>query len=105
MPTTRYSDYPGHALEHVPQEVLDAARAVMADAVTWKDVDPDQAEPIADAVVAAIAADFDITTKGRLAKLEELHAAAEQWFRDSFTPRGKAASRRLRLAREALFVE
>jgi hypothetical protein len=51
---TRYSKYPQHVLRDVPQEMLDAARSVLAAATPWKDVDAEMAEPIADAVVAAL---------------------------------------------------
>lgn len=53
MPT-RYDAYPDHPLCGVPQEILDAAREVMAGAAEWKDVDPEMVEPLADAVVAAL---------------------------------------------------
>ncbi len=43
-----------HPLARVPQHVLDAARAVMASGVETKDVDPEVADPLADAVIAAI---------------------------------------------------
>lgn len=46
------SEYPeGHPLHDVPQAILEAARAVLAGAALEKDVDPDAADPIADAVV------------------------------------------------------
>lgn len=56
MTDSRYAHIPDHPLQHVPQSTLDVARAVLADAATWKDVDSDQADPIADAVVARLAA-------------------------------------------------
>lgn len=49
------NDYPlEHQLSGVPAEVLNAARSVLSAAVVWHDVDPDQAEPLADAVVLAL---------------------------------------------------
>jgi hypothetical protein len=50
---TAYDSIPGHPLCGVPSAALDAARSVTQDAAAWKDVDPDQAEAIADAVLAA----------------------------------------------------
>lgn len=49
-----YDNYPNHPLCGIKQEILDAAREVMEGAVIWKDVDPDMADPIADAVVMAL---------------------------------------------------
>ncbi len=46
---------PPHPLAHVPPRVLAAARKVLADAVVEKDVDPEVADPLADAVVAVVA--------------------------------------------------
>ena len=51
---TRYDEVPGHALAGVPQDVLDVARAVLLSAAFINDVDDEQSEPIADAVVAAL---------------------------------------------------
>lgn len=51
---TVYDDYPNHPLAGVPQEVLDVARRVLTDAITWHDVDPHFAKPIADSVVLAL---------------------------------------------------
>lgn len=51
---TRYDDYPDHDLFGVPQEVLDVARDVLDGVASWNDVDPDDAHPLADAVVAAL---------------------------------------------------
>lgn len=50
---TDYAAYPEHPLHGVPHEVLSAARRVTVDAARWRDLDPDVAEPLADAVVAA----------------------------------------------------
>lgn len=47
----QYDDYPDHPLHGIDNKILEAARRVMRDAVTWKDVDPEMAEPLADAVV------------------------------------------------------
>jgi hypothetical protein len=35
-----------------PSSAVDIVRAVLADAVTWKDIDPEQADPLAEAIVA-----------------------------------------------------
>jgi hypothetical protein len=51
---TDYAAYPDHPLNGVPQAVLDAARQVTADAVREKDLDPDVADALADAVVMAV---------------------------------------------------
>lgn len=64
-PDERYRVYSNHALKDVPLEVLHAARSVIAGAVAWNDVDPDQAVPIAEAVVAGISeAGFEFAPKG-----------------------------------------
>lgn len=49
-----YNAYSDHPLNAVPQAVLDAARRVTADAVREKDLDPDVADALADAVVMAV---------------------------------------------------
>ena len=54
MSRTRYADYPDHPLREIPQAVLDAARAAVSEAAGAGDVDPEQIEPIADAVVLAV---------------------------------------------------
>jgi hypothetical protein len=51
----------GHPLHGIPAEVLQAARGVLTEAVAWKDVDADQAEPLADAVVMALLPWLDTT--------------------------------------------
>lgn len=51
---SRYDAFPDHPLCGVPDEILTAARAVMEGAVIWKDVAPDTAEPLADAVVMGL---------------------------------------------------
>ena len=43
-----------HPLKNVDPAILAAARLPLEAAVTWKDVHPDMAEPIADAVVMAL---------------------------------------------------
>lgn len=48
-----YRDYADHPLHDVPQDVLDAARACLQEAVVWRDLDPDDVQPLADAVVMA----------------------------------------------------
>jgi len=48
-----YNDFPNHRLYGVPAAVLQAAREVTAEAVRYKDVDPDIAEALADAVISA----------------------------------------------------
>lgn len=50
----RYDEFPDHPLHGVPQAVLDAARAQVASAVAYNDVDAQIADPLADAVVAAL---------------------------------------------------
>lgn len=52
---SRYAEHPGHPLEHVPQETLDIARAVLAESAQENDVDPEMADSIADGVVARLA--------------------------------------------------
>lgn len=49
-----YTRYPEHPLYGVPHAVLAAARSAMAEAVYTGDVEADQAEAIADAVVCAV---------------------------------------------------
>lgn len=52
--STVYDAVPEHPLAGVPPDVLEAARKVTRDAAAWRDiVDPDHAESIADAVLAA----------------------------------------------------
>jgi hypothetical protein len=51
---TRYDEWQGHPLQGCSQEILDIARKVLSDAVMTKDVSPVLADPIADAVVAAL---------------------------------------------------
>lgn len=51
---SRYTDVPGHPLRLVPDEVLKSARSVLAAAANLRDVDPEMADPIADAVVIAL---------------------------------------------------
>ena len=46
-----YAAFPGHSLHDVPLEVLQAARRVMDEAARQGDVDPELAQPLADAVV------------------------------------------------------
>ncbi len=46
---------PPHPLANVPPRVLAAARQVLAGAAAEHDVDPEMADPIADAVVAVVA--------------------------------------------------
>jgi hypothetical protein len=52
-PDPAYAKYPDHDLHDVPLVVLEAARAYMRQAASWKDVDEEDAEPLADAVIAA----------------------------------------------------
>lgn len=49
-----YDNDPAHPLFMVPPEVLRIARQVLDDAAEYKDVDPESAHPLADAVVMAI---------------------------------------------------
>jgi hypothetical protein len=49
-----YDAYPDHPLNGVPQAVLEAARKVTAEAGRWKDLDPEVADALADAVVMAV---------------------------------------------------
>ncbi|WP_232666861.1 hypothetical protein [Pseudonocardia sp. TRM90224] len=53
VPRTGYEDFPAHPLHDVPFEVLHAARTAVQRAAEWKHVDPELAEPLADAVVMA----------------------------------------------------
>lgn len=53
-PDPRYAEYPGHDLHDVPLVVLEAGRACLRLAATYKDVDDDLAEPIADAVIMKV---------------------------------------------------
>ena len=55
MTSSRYADFPDHPLRDVPQSVLDVARKPVRDAAEYKDVDPEMADSIADAVVAQLA--------------------------------------------------
>lgn len=50
----RYQDHPTHPLHNVPQEILDAARFVMSEAVECRDISAANADPLADAVVMAL---------------------------------------------------
>lgn len=61
-----YADFPTHPLCHVPESVLEVARDVMRQAIVWKDVDVDMAEPLADAVVADLVEAGYITWPGRV---------------------------------------
>jgi hypothetical protein len=71
---SKYTDLEGHPLQHVPQDVLDTARSVMADAAQW-DVDQDLAPTIADSIVSALA------QKHMLRPVEADYPKAE-WQRD-----------------------
>lgn len=51
---SRYHDYPDHPLASTPIAVLEVARGVMQRAVECGDVDSEVADPLADAVVAAL---------------------------------------------------
>lgn len=51
----------GHPLHGVPVEILQVARDVMLEAVVWKDVDAEQAVPLADAVTMALLPWLDTT--------------------------------------------
>lgn len=51
---TRYAAFPDHPLVNIDPAVIAAAREVLAGAVMWKDVHPDMADPIADAVVIGL---------------------------------------------------
>jgi hypothetical protein len=48
-----YDGFPNHPLNGVPDAVLQVAREVTAEAVRCKDVDPDIADALADAVISA----------------------------------------------------
>jgi hypothetical protein len=52
-PANTYDD-PDDPVHGVPRTVLEAAREVLRQAAVWRDVDPEYAEPIADAVVMAL---------------------------------------------------
>ncbi|GAA3772099.1 hypothetical protein GCM10022379_44500 [Micromonospora maritima] len=49
-----YEDHPGHPLHGVPLSVLSPARACLAEAAKYGDVDAHLAEELADAVVMAV---------------------------------------------------
>jgi hypothetical protein len=51
---TDYAQYPDHPLHGIPQEILDAARAVTDAAIISCDISPEESHPIADGVVAAV---------------------------------------------------
>jgi len=51
---TEYDEFEDHPLAGVPQEVLDVARAVTAEAAQWDCVAVDEADPVADSVVAQL---------------------------------------------------
>jgi hypothetical protein len=53
-PDPDYAQYPDHDLRDVPLVILEAGRAYMRLAATYKDVDEEFAEPIADAVIATV---------------------------------------------------
>lgn len=56
MPDARdYAEVIGHPLRNITQECLDVARETMRGAVEWKDVHPDTANPLADAIIADLA--------------------------------------------------
>ncbi len=48
-----YDAFPNHPLNGVPDAVLQAARGATADAVRYKDLDPDIPDGLADAVISA----------------------------------------------------
>ena len=49
-----YREHPTHPLHNVPQEILDAARFVMSEAVECRDITAAHANPLADATVMAL---------------------------------------------------
>lgn len=51
---TDYAQYPEHPLHDIPQEILNAARSVTNAAIIVGDIDPDEANAIADGVVSAV---------------------------------------------------
>jgi hypothetical protein len=53
-PSDDYAQYPHHPLYGVPDTVLIAAREQMKTCVRWDGLDPEQVNPIADAMVAAV---------------------------------------------------
>ena len=51
---TKYDKYPTHPLNGIDKKILKTARKVLKEAAELKDVDPNQAVPLADAVVMAL---------------------------------------------------
>jgi hypothetical protein len=51
---SRYDDHPYHPLCGVSYEILATARKAMAEGVDSRDVDPEQAEALADSMVLAL---------------------------------------------------
>jgi hypothetical protein len=69
-----YQDYPDHPLHNVPQEILDAARLMMAGAVKCHDISVTDADPLADAVVTALLPWLTWTAGG------DADAPERKWF-------------------------
>jgi hypothetical protein len=60
---TTYDSFPEHPLCGVSAEVLESARKVLRAAVEDHDVDPEMADPLADAVVLALVVDGHLEKK------------------------------------------
>lgn len=100
MTDSRYADTPGHPLEHVPQEVLDVARASLAELVPYKEIDPDMVEPIADGVVARLAEAGHLKSRLRPGTIGTIATAPEvigplQGLRRMTNGMGRVVDRRL----------
>lgn len=74
-----YQDFPAHPLHYVPEPVLAAARRVMADAAAVNDVDRDQAQPLADAVLAEVLLAQRAQRTGLASEIQDM---IEAWQRE-----------------------
>ena len=81
-----YAAYPDHPLHGINPEILECARTVLRGAAQWHDVDAEQAEPIADAVVMAL------RENGYLNGYRDLLTAARQWRTEGLIPKTSTAS-------------
>jgi hypothetical protein len=73
---TRYRDHRDHPLYQCTQEILDAARGAMQEAVDAGDVSPRNADPIADMIVMDLMDFFDIA---HLLGIDWKDLTAEEW--------------------------
>lgn len=99
-----YSQLPDHPLHAVPEPVLTAARTAMLAAVATGDVDQANAEPLADAVLLAIAPTVDLTGSNVDAARRVLANAGYVAIKDSSyrksQERVRAAEQRAEYAKE-----